>query len=399
MEGKEIRKVIGGLFIVAVLLLPYIFPIGITNSVAEKTEITRTFSLAQYTPLSPLSITQDIDFETAGFTGTGTEGDPYVLESVSINATQDAISITGTSSFFIIRNSRIQAGNIGITLQNVSNGLLENCEIQAFSRGLFISNGDSITVDDCEFIQAATGIQAFRYDNGLITDSVFHHNDYGVDITSSNNTRIEDSTFFANDDTGLRLLENTFNITVFSCNFGWNGNRLLGLLGVTTNAHDRGNNTWISNRWSDYDGDGSYNIQGSAGSIDLFASLIVDINAPFVEGPDYIRYDEGETDNWLNWNATDVFPAHMIIYLNDAQIFSEQWVTESFWFLVDGFPLGSHNITIQYFDAAGNTVSDVVWVSVMISVFGGEGTEFVLYASLASILCVFVLMVVIKRMR
>ena len=89
----------------------------------------------------------------------------------------------------------------------------------------------------------------------------------------------------------------------------------------------------------------------------------------------------------------------MIIYLNGAEMYSEQWVTELFWLQVDGFPLGSHNITIQYFDAAGNTVSDEVWVSVMISVFGGEGTEFVLYATLASILCVFVLMVAIKRMR
>ena len=33
----------------------------------------------------------------------------------------------------------------------------------------------------------------------------------------------------------------------------------------------------------DRDGDGPYNIQGSGGSIDLFASLIADINAPFVE--------------------------------------------------------------------------------------------------------------------
>jgi len=400
MEGNRIRKTVSLVVISLLLFIPGMGLLGHQRLPQEIRGTVREFTLSQYTTHSPISINNDTQFQNQGFSGSGTSEDPYLIENVIINTTfVNPINIVNTRAYFIIRGCKILAEDTGIYLFNVSNGVIEDSIFQGGIDGIYAGNSTNMRIDDCEFLLAYIGIEGYGLSNSTIRDSRFHHNDWGIYLMSTNDTRIQGCTVYTNL-RGIQLDEATYNITVFSNSLCWNGNHLGGFLQTPDNARDQSyNNTWTSNRWSDYTGDGAYFLPGGTGRQDLFASRMVDIDFPVVYGLDDIRYDEGAVGNWLNWNATDPLPAYLNVYIDDDLFELQTWTSENYRLLVDGFPLGSHNITIQYIDAAGNTGIDQVWVSVMISIFGGEGTEYVLYASLGSILCITILLFAIKRMR
>lgn len=59
--------------------------------------------------------------------GSGAEEDPYIIENWIIeNSGNNGIWIENTDSYFIIRNCSIEDSEIGIKLENVSNGIVEN---------------------------------------------------------------------------------------------------------------------------------------------------------------------------------------------------------------------------------------------------------------------------------
>jgi len=398
LEEFRIRKDIV-LILVAIILIQPLIPQSARTTPLEEAISPRGFLLeSQYTEMGAIDITSETDFPDSGFSGEGTEVDPYVLDNVIINVTQAALSISETSVHFVIQDCVLYAGFVAIVLNNVSNGVIEDCEIRASSAGISLFASEYIIIRDCDISLADSGILANSLDFGIISRCTFHHNDFGINYVQGNSSQINSCTFYANTEYGLRLSVYSGNITVFQNDFGWNGVPLLGGVFLENNARDDGdNNTWISNRWSDFSSI-PYLIAGGR-SRDLSASLLADIVFPFVTSPDDLRYDEGETGNWVAWNATDEFPAEFTLLIDNNEIVTGSWLTETYNISVDGLELGSHNITIRFFDAAGNLVSDEVWVSVMSSIFGSEGTELVLYASLASIGSVIILIILIKRMR
>ncbi|MHA2493999.1 MAG: right-handed parallel beta-helix repeat-containing protein [Candidatus Hodarchaeales archaeon] len=77
------------------------------------------------TPYDPIVINNDTDFSTQGWTGSGASGDPYQLANLEIiNTTFFGIDIRNTRAHFVINNSWIEGTTVGISLVNVSNGLI-----------------------------------------------------------------------------------------------------------------------------------------------------------------------------------------------------------------------------------------------------------------------------------
>ena len=398
LEAFRIRKDIV-LILVAIILIQPLIPQSARTTPLEETIFHGGIHLeSQYTERSSIEITSEADFTDLGFSGEGTESDPYVLDNVIINATQTALSISETSVHFVIQECILYAGYVGIVLNNVSNGVIENCEIRASAAGISLIASDYIIIRNCDISLADIGILADSFDFSIISGCTFHHNEFGIDYVQGNVTQINYCTFYANTEYGLRLSTQSVNITVFQSDFGWNGASLPGGVFLESNTRDDGtNNSWISNRWSDFSS--LPYLIGGGRSRDHSASLLADVIFPLVTSPDDFRYDEGETGHWLAWNATDEFPAEFTLLMDNIEVLTSNWLTETYNISVDGLQLGSHNFTILFFDAAGHSVSDEVWVSVMSSFFGGEGTELILYASLASIGSVIILIILIKRMR
>ena len=73
-------------------------------------------------PSEKIFIQSDDDFEVLGFSGSGTEVDPYLIENLEImpGTFYDNIEIMNTTKHFIIRNCHLKNGYIGITVRDVA---------------------------------------------------------------------------------------------------------------------------------------------------------------------------------------------------------------------------------------------------------------------------------------
>lgn len=125
-------------------------------------------------------IDSDSDFtmENGVTAGTGTWGDPFIIQEMSINLTvtdDHGVYIHETTSHFIIRNMTIDLGrtyreSCGIELNGVRNGRVQSCEIGGSGTGVGVSYSSNVAI-----------IQ-----NVIAGD----HLHYGLDLSSSSNLTI-----------------------------------------------------------------------------------------------------------------------------------------------------------------------------------------------------------------
>ena len=128
-----------------------IFHTGDVCSICEETESEVTINdrchmiIGQsYTPHDSISIDDNADFASQGWPGSGINGDPYIIEGLSIEERGAAcISITGTTVYFKIKDCLLQkpptyAGkkDSGVFLENVANGIVLNCIAEEMSLGI-----------------------------------------------------------------------------------------------------------------------------------------------------------------------------------------------------------------------------------------------------------------------
>ena len=155
--------------------------------------ITKTSTIS-YTAHTPISISSNTAFNGAGFTGTGTSTDPYVLNDYYITSTtSDAISITTTSAYFIISNCYISTNGtnyFGVSLNSVGNGTFENDYINnSGSSGGFYSNGGSNIL--------------------LMNSTINKSSGNGLDIETSNLITVYNNTIINSQNSGIYSLSNT----------------------------------------------------------------------------------------------------------------------------------------------------------------------------------------------
>jgi len=146
-----------------------------------------------------IMIQSDSDFGPAGFTGSGTEGDPYVLDGQIIDLGNDmGIRIFNTNAHFVIRNCEITGWNSdrAFELTNADNGTIENNYIHGkFMYGLITANSEDLNFTGNEIQGVSRGIwglNLWRADitNNKFLDSIW----FGIDLDSaSRNITIENN--------------------------------------------------------------------------------------------------------------------------------------------------------------------------------------------------------------
>jgi parallel beta-helix repeat protein len=143
-------------------------------------------------PDKPIVILSDEDFENYGFSGTGTELDPYIIESLRITSRktsyETAIKISNTTKFFIIRDCEIRNYGTAIYLYNTGNvtvqiidNYIEDCNhngISSYDGGRAVITGN--TIINCDF-----GISIGRCNNSLIENNLLYHNYLGISLGDS----------------------------------------------------------------------------------------------------------------------------------------------------------------------------------------------------------------------
>lgn len=132
----------------------------------------------QYIDHAPILIEYDSNFTDYGFTGSGIENDPYIIENLRINTTtSNGIEINGTTKHFRIRNCYIETDGKGILIRYAGEGtvLVENNHMVG-------NNGDAIIVSYTDYPIVANntgtgdhvGVRMHACNNSLIYNNSFY---------------------------------------------------------------------------------------------------------------------------------------------------------------------------------------------------------------------------------
>ncbi|MFX1254971.1 MAG: NosD domain-containing protein [Promethearchaeota archaeon] len=246
---------------ITTLVLPFstIFHTQLTFVATSKTES------SALVPHPPIVITNDADFVTLGFPGTGAFGDEYMIINYEIiTTTGEGISISGTTKHFIIAGCYIDAKYNGIRVESIAdetaviyNNTIINC-------GVDVVSSNEVMIKDNTITNSSIGLWAYYSNRSIITENNITLNNYGIYFNLSNINEISCNLIQNNTDYGLSLIRSDNN-TISNNTFVGNN---VGSLGAQ--AYDTGatHNYFINNYWSDWSGLADYSIDGSTGSSD-----------------------------------------------------------------------------------------------------------------------------------
>jgi parallel beta-helix repeat protein len=279
-----------------------------------------------YTHHPPITLRSNIEFANQaaeeGWKGNGTSSNPYLIENLLIRSDAECVDVSDITVHFVVRNCflsstpELSADCAAISIFNSSNARLESCIVHSNDDGMQFFFSHDCTINNCTIEALCAGVNAteshdLRFENSKICNCTYGatiigspgvnlshnrvcHNEWGVLAQFSdfcilwNNTisenqegadlqilcanwSIRNNTVLNNTGVGIRLGEQTGNISLLYNRLGWN---------EIDNAMDDGSdNKWDDgvdqgNYWSDYDGSGIYLVPGSAGSVDHYPLLL-----------------------------------------------------------------------------------------------------------------------------
>jgi parallel beta-helix repeat protein len=247
---------------------------------------------AGLTSHAPISINGNAQLgSNANGGGSGTSGDPYIIENYVISAASaDGIDILNTTSYFIVRNCLVENGNSynydGIYFYNVINGKVENTTVGNNYNGIHLYSSSNNLIKNNTIENNYNGIYLLSSSNNLIENNTAGNNSAGIYLDYSSHDNLTNNTcdnnYFgvyiesSSDDTLTNNLwgNNGYGIYLF----GSTNDRIYhnNLINNTTQAYDDNQNYWDNgypsggNYWSDYTGADNYhgpnqNILGSDG--------------------------------------------------------------------------------------------------------------------------------------
>ncbi len=222
-----------------------------------------------------------------------------MIEGYNITTTsQKGISISSTTKSFIIRNCYVDTYYYGIYIYGVAGGtatiINNSCWGNNFyGIGFFSSVSSTVAKNTCN--NNNQGIYLWSSDSSTIANNTCNNNNnIGIYLWSSDSSTVVNNTCSNNNNNGIKLFNINFCILTYNLlqenewygvnldsdsdnNLIYHNNFVDNNLTGTSQAFDDGlNNTWYDtltlegNYWSDWSGTGSYSIDGSAGSVDLY---------------------------------------------------------------------------------------------------------------------------------
>ncbi|MHA1224301.1 MAG: right-handed parallel beta-helix repeat-containing protein [Candidatus Heimdallarchaeaceae archaeon] len=242
-----------------------------------------------------------------------------------------------------------QSEGIGVWLNKASGSIITSNYIEFFRNNRPEKLETCIKIDDS--------------DNVIIRNNTFSKGNYSISVANSDNLLILNNTFQNNINYTIYLSSSVTNSSLYNNSF------YLSNLNGTSQAYDSGiNNVWynstelIGNLWSDWNGTGSYSIDGTALSLDLYP---IDYQLQLIETPEDYSFLENTSGYNLIWVAMDNNPDFYKIYRNDTEIQTGTWSSGiPISLSIDGLSVGVYNYTILLNDTLGNTIKDTVWVTV-----------------------------------
>ena len=203
-RGYFMVKIHKSLFILCLLsffVLPFIYlrnDITYTNSYSHQLE-TKHF-IPTYDSHSPIDIDSDSDF--TGFSGDGSENNPYIIENYEIVTTGVGIYIRGTTKHFIIKDCFIETNSDGIVIENVGSNtatIQDNVLNGTLGKGIEIESSSYVLVKNNTILGYEVGITIEDSHYAIIEDN---------NLTFSNLASSERAMVFSNSKY-LRIIGNS----------------------------------------------------------------------------------------------------------------------------------------------------------------------------------------------
>ena len=196
---------IGGKLVIGIILLTLVIKTSsTTTALSLEDQIVNPLAL-DYNVHVPISITDDNDFISYGFTGTGEEETPYLIEGYNITTTgEKGIYITDTTKYFAIRDCYVNTDMRCIHIYGVAEGtalLINNiCTKSGGGISLYASSGATIINNTC----SNKGIY-LRYSSGCtLTNNTCSNSYYGISLENSSNATLTNNTC-SNNNYGISL--------------------------------------------------------------------------------------------------------------------------------------------------------------------------------------------------
>lgn len=105
---------------------------------------------SEYTPHVPIVIDETSDFETQGWPGSGTPGDPYVISELNITYDVDEflISVINTNASFVIRDCYLGQDSLewAIRLANTTAATIEYTTVDSAQGGIYLGNSNNTSI-------------------------------------------------------------------------------------------------------------------------------------------------------------------------------------------------------------------------------------------------------------
>lgn len=183
-------------------------------------------------------------------TGSGTEGDPYLLENLEIDGlTGNCISIQNSNAYFIIRTCTLHNGNYAILLSNVANGILieNNFYANVFGINLDLSSYNEIVGNDLYGDTSGTGINLYSSNNNMIEGNFVENHYQGIRLdTNCTENTILGNTADDNSNYGFLLLYDSDNNEVVG-NIATNQKYVTGMILLESDLNNILDNTVSGN--------------------------------------------------------------------------------------------------------------------------------------------------------
>ncbi|MFW9975010.1 MAG: NosD domain-containing protein, partial [Candidatus Thorarchaeota archaeon] len=156
-----------------------------------------------YTPHIPIIINSNEDFISQGWSGNGTESNPYVIEGLSIISSETCISISDTNVHFEIRNCLISASNLstnnGIAFSNVMNGVIRDCFVELHYYGIYLYSSSFCSLMNNNATKNLWyGFYLSSSTSCILTNNTACENKYGFYLSSSSLCILTDNTLYGN---------------------------------------------------------------------------------------------------------------------------------------------------------------------------------------------------------
>ncbi|MFW9851981.1 MAG: nitrous oxide reductase family maturation protein NosD [Candidatus Thorarchaeota archaeon] len=196
------KKSTTGILTIIIVFLSLSIKTNATISLNMEEQITNSISLA-LVPHEPIEILNDGNFTDYGFDGTGTSGDPYIIEDYEIITNDDfGIYINGTTKHFIIRNCFTAASKRGISV-------------------LYTTEETAKVINNTCVNSYYHGIMIYFSSKATVVNNTCYNNDYGIYVAESNSTVVYNNTCNNNEIHGIRSRD-SFNITITKNTFSHN---------------------------------------------------------------------------------------------------------------------------------------------------------------------------------